>query len=277
MEILKVGEWFQTQIIPRLYDKERKKKIKKTTKNLQKNILSEIESVEPHIITSGSFARDTDLPDTDVDFFVLVNEQTYGRNIPQLKDTFHTIISRLYPRNSRRGQSHTVHILLSNVDYDILPAIPLTNGRLLIAQDDESIETDSINGINRALKCNKDNFGRLSLLSRIIKFWKFQNNIRFSSYYLELIIMHWLNNSHIRKNKLHVLVNSCFTEVFNSIEANNRPQYFSGTLPMDRVTTDEKNRISRLITNQKTILTSISNSTTNNQKINLWKQIFHLS
>lgn len=229
MEILKVGEWFQTQIIPRLYDKERKKKIKKTTKNLQKNILSEIESVEPHIITSSSFARDTDLPDTDVDFFVLVNEQSYGRNIRQLKDTFHTIISRLYPRNSRRGQSHTVHILLSNVDYDILPAVPLTNGKLLIAQDDESIETDSINGINRALKCNKDNFGRLSLLSRIIKFWKFQNNIRFSSYYLELIIMHWLNNSHIRKNKLHVLVNSCFTEVFNSIEANNRPQYFSGT------------------------------------------------
>ncbi len=49
---------------------------------------------------SGSFARGTYLPDTDMNFFAIINERKFGRNMHELKNAIHSIISNLYPNNN---------------------------------------------------------------------------------------------------------------------------------------------------------------------------------
>lgn len=56
--------------------------------------------VHPHLFMSGSFARGTYLPDTDMNFFAIINERKFGRNMHELKNAIHSIISNLYPNNN---------------------------------------------------------------------------------------------------------------------------------------------------------------------------------
>jgi predicted nucleotidyltransferase len=134
---------------------------------------------------SGSFAKGTaNHSGTDIDLFISLKENT----TQTLKDIYESLFKRMTEKGySPRRQNVSIHIRVNSYEVDLVPA-----KRQASSGDDHSLyrrkadtwtKTNVTTHITHVIRGGRINE------SRIVKLWRNQSGLDFSSFYLELTVI----------------------------------------------------------------------------------------
>ena len=225
---MNIDSWINDNILTQLTDKDRGKKIHRTIDIFTDFLIRDFTTVEPQIIVSGSYGRKTDLPDSDVDIFLILDADKYSADIQLARKEVFTIIQKNYPKNSYRLQDHTIGITVQKIRLEVIPAFKhLTS--FIIPEGEGELTTDPLLIKKLVFDLNKKNFGKLSQIVRLSKYWKKQNNLKLKSFYIECLAMEYFKKINISSKKnIKDLFLAFFQFMNSSILENHIPEHYMG-------------------------------------------------
>ncbi len=226
-------KWFNKELNNLIYNKEWKEKAKR-----KRQVVFEFVDELPFVkrkFTSGSFGRKTNLPSSDIDIFVEIDDpKEFDNDIHQAQDELYAEVQRKWPENPIRPQPHTIGVILDEVKFELVPAFRTKNqGEYKIPEGENSIYTKPYEIKNRVKKVNGNTYGLFSHFTRIVKFWKKQNSVPLPSFYLELIILEEMERGLPPIKRSPVLFGNFFIKkILPKIREGKSPHLYNGVLSL---------------------------------------------
>lgn len=151
----------------------------------------------------GSYRRSTmitPLADADLDIFCVLHHSYYALGQRGLLDKLWGVLRRTYTRTSdisKNGQAVTMKF--SDFSVDVVPAFNRSGGGFLIPDSKSArwISTDPRTHIDLWSQSNAAHAGDFIPVVKMMKAWKRHVDLPMSSFHLETIIYHSLNNVQI--------------------------------------------------------------------------------
>lgn len=275
--------FFMKKILPLLTNRKRKKKVKAVLGEFVTNLRSKCNTQAPHLFYSGSYGRKTELADSDVDIFLVMNEHNNEEGINALYDRVQTLLARLYPKNTKRPQEHTIMIKIKEVCIEVIPALPHSDEWYQIPEGDDSIISCPAVIKQKIKETNKSSSGVFSQLVRTLKYWKKQNNLRLKSFYIETHVLEWYKARGIksmRLKELPIYIQSILKSLSLSVRQQQSSEYYQDGSPLTGVCENEKRHLFKTLDLCTALIDEIEDFREKGKKeetVAHWRMIFNMN